>query len=257
MDIINVPIEKIKVGDNALRMEAQDDSIDTLAASIRRIGVIVPIVVSVDGDNYNVIAGHRRFAAAQRIGLGFIPCILREDEKAVVKEVSFAENLFRKDLSPLEVAAGVKDAIEQKIMDVKSLALAMRKSEHWVAAQLAMLKWPADVLECIHLEKMSVAAASNIALITDDKYRGFLIKNALENGATARITAAWLQAWRSMEPPEVAVTTGPAAGPDRPLPALPQAPCLVCGEVRRTDSMSLVLVCSNCINSIRSAGRGS
>ncbi|MBA7540024.1 Nucleoid occlusion protein [subsurface metagenome] len=252
-EIKNIPVEKIKVGDHALRLEPEDEAIDELAASIRRIGIIVPLVVSLEGDSFLLIAGHRRLAAAKRICLSEVPCIVREAKVAAGVEVSFAENLFRLDLSPVELAAGIKDVLTKDIMDVQALAKVMHRSAHWVNAQVSLLSWPEDVLAAIHSGWLSVSAASNLALITDGLYREFLLRNAADSGATARTTAAWLQAFRAMQPPEAAITAKAVSGESRSTPMVPQAPCLGCGQVHRSDELSHVPMCSQCIQAVREA----
>ena len=248
-----IPVEKINVGAHALRMDLADEAIDDLAASIRRIGIIVPLVVAAEGDSFLLIAGHRRLAAAKRLGLSEVPCCIREAAGADGVEVSFAENLFRLDLSPVELAAGIKDVLTKNIMDVQALAKAMHRTSHWVNAQVFLLSWPADVLEAVHAGWLSVSAASNLALVTEDTYRDFLLKNACDSGATARTTAAWLQAFQSMQPPEAAILSEPVAGEAASVPMVPQAPCLGCGQVYRSDQLSHVPMCSPCIQAIREA----
>ena len=139
-------------------------------------------------------------------------------------------------------------------MTVDELAAGLHRTAEWIRRMVAMLDWPADVLEVIHGESISVSAAHNLALVDDAPYRAFLLRNAVDSGATARATAAWLQAWRSMQPAEVAVQAEPVAGESRPMPMVPQAPCLACGQVFRTDQLSHVPICSGCIQLIRNAG---
>ncbi|MBA7480451.1 Chromosome-partitioning protein Spo0J [subsurface metagenome] len=254
-EVKDLPVNKISAGDNALRLEADDAELDSLSASIRRVGIIVPLVVVGEGDGYTLVAGHRRLRAAIKCGLQTVPTLVREAAAAEVKEVSLAENLFRKDLTAVETAAGIKDTLDEGIMDVPGVAAALHRTEHWVHEQLVLLTWPQDVLEGIHLGWLAVSAARNLALIEDPIYREFLIRNAHDNGATARTTAAWLQAWRSMASPEEALTAEPVPGRGVNQPALPQAPCLCCGSVNRTDAMSMVMICSACINTIRNIGQ--
>lgn len=252
-EVQQVPINQITVGDYALRAGMDDDQIQELSRSISRVGVIVPLVVSRSGDGFRLVAGHRRIRAAQLASLETVPCIVREDTEALTREISFAENLFRTDLTPLEVACGIKDCIDNGVMDAACIATALHRTEYWVAKQLAMLDWPDDVLEVVHNGVLSVSAAANLAEVKDDSYRVFLLRNAKESGATARVTAAWLQAWRSMQPPEQAVQAEPVAAGERPQPMMPQAPCLCCGQVYRTDALSHVPICQGCINTIRRA----
>lgn len=250
-EIQQIPIEKLKTGAHALRLEVDNDGLDDLVSSIRRIGVIVPLLVRSEGDSFVVIAGHRRLAAATRAGLQEVPCCVRAAAEAVTAELSIAENLFRADLTPVEQASAIKDILDQKVMDVDEVARMVHRTPTWVRAQLSLLVWPSDVLEAIHNGKISVSAASNLALVNDDVYRAFLLSSAVENGATARTTAAWLQAWRAALPPEQALEQQPVEGRRLISPALPQAPCIVCEQLYRTDALVMVMVCSSCVNSIR------
>ncbi len=252
--IQEIPIEKIKVGEYELRAKLDEEMLFSLAASIRRLGVLVPLVCRRDGEEIHLVSGHRRLSAAHQAGLTTVPVVLGEYDQAQSCEVSLAENIFREDLSAVELAAGIKDIIDTGTMHSGEVAAALHRSEHWVVSQVSMLAWPADVLESIHAGWLSVAAASNIALITDDTYRDFLLRNAHDNGATARTTAAWLQAWRSMAPQEEAVQAEPVAAGRAVTPMVPQAPCICCSNVFRTDELSHVPVCSGCIRAIRDIG---
>lgn len=253
-NVTDVPVEKIKTGGHELRMEADEESLFSLAASIRRLGILVPLVCRAAGDNFELIAGHRRLAAALQIGLKTVPVVIGEYDKAQTAEVSLAENLFRQDLSPVETASALKDILDQDIMDLPVLATAMHRSEHWVISMTNLLQWPADILKAVHAGWLSVSAASNLALVTDDSYREFLLKNASESGATARTTAAWLQAFRSMQPAEEALHAEPAPPGAASVPMAPQAPCICCSSVFRTDELSHVPVCVQCIKVIREVG---
>ena len=254
-EIKDVPIGKIHVGEHAQRMEAQDEDLDSLVASIGRVGMLVPIVAVRKKDGFVVVAGHRRLRAAVRLGMRTVPVIVQEMEAAKRAEVSFAENMFRKDLSPLELGCAVKDCLDNKIMTVEELVGGLHRTAEWIRRMVAMLDWPEEVLQAIHIGSMSISAAHNLAMVDDDTYRAFLVKNAVEQGATARTTAAWLQAYRAMQPAELAVTAEPGPGGSPPQPMVPQAPCLCCGDVFRTDELSHVPVCARCIQAIRSIGQ--
>ena len=251
--IIEVAIEKVYTADHAVRMEINAEDVNGLTSSISRVGILSPLVVEKTDDGYNIICGHRRHKAALLANMKKVPCIVRDSKLADVKEITFAENFFRADLSPIEQAAAIKDVIDSGAMTVEQVAAGFHRSEHWVAQQVAILGWPDDVLAAVHTGSMSVAAASNLALVTDDNYRSFLVRNATESGITARVSAAWLQAWRSMAPPEEAIVSEPGPAGPAMVPAVPQAPCICCAEIKRTDSLSSVLMCANCINTVRGA----
>ena len=252
--IEEVPIERIIAGEHDQRLEQEDPDIPELTESIRRIGIINPlVVVDVDG-SLHLIAGHRRLVAARMAGKQSVPCIIRASEKAVDSEITFAENFFRKDLSPIELACALKDCLDRETMTVKELAAGFHRSEHWVTSMIAIADWPEEVQEAIHVQAISVSAASNLVLVTDEVYRNFLVRNAAEQGATARTTAAWLQAFQAMQPPEEAITAE-AIPPGAPqVPLVPQAPCMCCGQLFKVNEMSHVPCCGACIQIIRQVG---
>jgi len=253
-EIIDIPIDKIKADENEQRIDAEDDEIASLAASIVRVGMVNPIMVCDHGGDYTIVAGHRRYQAARRAGCRNVPCIVTTSKKELAAEITFAENFFRKDLSPVELACAIKDSYEKGTLTVKELADGFNRTEHWVQRMMSVADWPVDVLEAVHNERISVSAASNLVCVTDDDYRNFLVRNAVENGATARTTASWLQAWRAMQPQEEAITSEPVDLKHWPIPLVPQAPCLCCGQIFPVNEMSHVPICGPCIQIIRQAG---
>ncbi|KKL53581.1 hypothetical protein LCGC14_2274000 [marine sediment metagenome] len=248
-----IEMDKIKCGENLGRLDFDDDEVEDLAVSIGRIGLINPIIVRKKDEMFEIIAGHRRYVAAKKCGMETIACYVHEGKETDATEITIAENLFRTDLTPVETACMVNDIINNDIMTLDQVAAAMHRSRRWVQSQVDLLAWPNDVLEIVHKGKLSVSAASNLALVEDTSYRGFLIRNAVESGATARTTAAWLQAWRSLAPPEEAISAEPLPGGSAVIPAVPQAPCLCCGNIQRTDALATVLMCPQCIGAIRNA----
>lgn len=248
-----IKVNRIKVGEHEQRQGDDPEQFAELVNSIGKVGLINPIVVARDGDDYILVAGHRRLEAVRKLGYAEVQCTLRESSKSVDAEITFAENFCRRQLTPIEQACAIKDCYENATMTVGQMAAAFHRSENWVAAQMDMVSWPVDVLEAIHAEKISVAAARNLAMVDDDNYREFLVRNAVDSGATARSTAAWLQAYRSMAPAAEAVAAEPVAAGMPAQPMVPQAPCLGCGMIHRTDELSHVPMCQTCIQAIRNA----
>ena len=249
-----IEISKIDVGQHAQRLDEDDPETLELSKSIKRIGLLCPLIVRKRGERFVLVAGHRRIMAARMAGLDALSCIYVEEEPAVVAEITFAENFFRKNLSPIELAAALKDCLDNKIMSVTELAAGFHKTEHWVERMIAISDWPDDVQQAVHNKLISVSAAGNLALVTEDAYREFLVKNAVEQGATARTTAAWLQAWRAYDPPEQAITAEPVPLGSPQVPLVPQAPCLCCSQLFGVNEMSHVPVCGPCIQILRIAG---
>lgn len=251
-----IPIEEIQVGEHEQRLNEEDGGIEDLARSISRLGVLVPLHVAPVGDSFILVCGHRRLRASKKAGLEKVPCIILDSEKGKAAETSFAENFYRRNLSPVELSGALKDCLAQDVMDIAELAAGFHRTEHWVRRMIAICEWPSDILEAIHNDRISVSAAANIVCVTDDKYRSFLVANAVDQGATARTTSAWLQAWRSMQPAEEAVKTEPVPGQTIQIPAVPQAPCFCCTQGFPVNEMSHVPMCGPCIQIMQSASKG-
>ena len=253
--IIQVPTDLLKAVELNVRNEIASESIETLAGSIARVGLINPITVTEVDGVLTVVSGHRRLAAVTYLGWETVPCLVREASASQIRETVFAENYYRQDISPVEQACAIKDAIDSGASTVDQVAGGFHRSSNWVRSQLAMLDWPAEVLAAVHVGGMSMAAASNLALVTDDVYREFLVRTAVEQGATARVTAAWLQSWRSQAPQEEAIEAEPVPVGAAIEPMIPQAPCFTCGSYERTDALSMVPLCMTCLQRIKESQR--
>jgi len=251
-----VKVNEIKVGKHEQRLEEDPMVFAELVNSIGRLGLLTPLIVSQGDNGIVLVAGHRRLAAIKKLGYAEVLCIVRQSSETVDAETTFAENFCRKSLTPIEQACAIDQCYKNGSMTVEQMAKAFHRSQTWITAQMDMVNWPQDVVEAIHLNLISVSAAHNLAVITDDAYREFLLQTAVESGATARSTAAWLQGWRSSQPPEVAVENQPVGiGPPQ-QPMVPSMPCLCCSTVYEMNKMSHVPMCPECIKTIRSIPSG-
>ncbi|MBA7563310.1 Nucleoid occlusion protein [subsurface metagenome] len=253
LKVESIPIVKIEVGQHRQRSEGEDEEIQELTASIRRVGVLVPIIVVPKDDRFLLVAGHRRIAAAAAAGLAEVPAIVREGNEAENAEVCFAENFFSLDLSPVERAAAIRECLDNGTMNIEELAKVFHRTEQWVTAQANLTKWAPEVLHAIHTKRISVSAGRNLALIDDPQYRAFLLNNAVENGASARATAAWLQHYQLSRPPAEVLAAVSVDGPQPAAIVIPQGPCLFCCHTFRTDALNFMGVCSQCLANFQQA----
>lgn len=250
-----IPIGKVKVGEHNQRLSIDEEELAGLADSIVRVGLIYPCIVRAEGDAFVLVEGHRRLAAHKRLGRETVPCVEVDGGKGKVSEIAFAGNYYHKDLSPVELASSMDDVIKSGTMTIEEMAVGFHKSPHWVKSMIAICGWPQDVLEVLHVKGISISAAHNLALVTDDNYRDFLLRNAVDHGATARTTSAWLQAWRNMQPAEEAINAEPVVGTLPSAPLVPQAPCFCCVQQFPVNEMSHVPVCGACVQILRSMGQ--
>jgi len=252
-EVVNIQSENIVEGEYNVRAVQNDEGLDELARSISRLGVLVPLLVTQQNDGYLVVAGHRRLRASRKVGLDMVPCIVIKTENDFARSVSFAENMFRRDLSAIEEAAAIGDLIAEGKMTVERIASAMQRSVEWVIGRVSLLEWPVEVQEAVHTGGLSAAAAKNIAAVDDAVYRDILLRQALESGATARTTAAWLQAWRAAMPPSEALQAEPLPGRPATPAAVLLVSCVVCFEHYDASKLAYLPICPGCVDTIKGA----
>ncbi len=165
----HVPIENIAPNPDQPRRNFDKDKLQDLADSIREKGIIQPLIVRPDpddADRFQIVAGERRWRAAQIAQLHEVPVLIREFDDTEVLEVAIIENIQRADLNPVEEAAGYRQLIERFGHTQDHLAKALGKSRSHIANQMRLLNLPKDVID--YLEKDQLSAGHARALITSD-----------------------------------------------------------------------------------------
>jgi ParB family transcriptional regulator, chromosome partitioning protein len=157
-----VPIEFLKPNPRNPRRNFADTELDELAASIRERGIVQPIVVRPargSADRFEIIAGERRWRAAQRAGLHQVPIVALEASDSEALELAIIENVQRADLNPLEEAAGYQALASEYSHSQEDIAKIVGKSRSHVANTLRLLKLPETVKAYINAGKISAGAA--------------------------------------------------------------------------------------------------
>lgn len=145
---------------NQPRTRFAEGALDELAASIRARGVIQPIIVRpLEGNRYQLIAGERRWRAAQRAQLHSIPAIVRDLGEREVLAISLIENLQREDLNPIEEARAYRQLSAQEGMTQAEIAVLVDKSRSHIANLQRLLDLPEDVLELVEAGELSMGHA--------------------------------------------------------------------------------------------------
>jgi ParB family chromosome partitioning protein len=165
-----VPIEFIKANPRNPRRHFSDAELGELAGSIRERGIIQPIVVrTVRGtaDAFEIIAGERRWRAAQRAGLHEVPIIVHEATDAEALELAIIENVQRADLNPLEEAAGYQALADEYKYTQEDIAKTVGKSRSHVANTLRLLKLPEAVKAYINVGKLTAGHARALISLPD------------------------------------------------------------------------------------------
>jgi len=164
-----IPIEKISPNPDQPRRRFEQDKLDELAASIAEKGVIQPIIVRKNptaDDEYQIVAGERRWRAAQLAQLHEVPALVRDFNDTEVLEVAIIENIQRADLNSVDEAAGYKALMSQFGHTQEQLATVLGKSRSHIANMMRLLNLPDQVLELLAQNKISAGHAR--ALIGHD-----------------------------------------------------------------------------------------
>jgi ParB family transcriptional regulator, chromosome partitioning protein len=168
------PIEKISPNRNQPRKHFAAEKLDELAASIREKGIIQPLVVTRTADGYEIIAGERRWRAAQKAGLHEIPVVIREATPDDVMELALIENIQRQDLNAIEEAMAYRSLVEHFSISQEDVARRVGKNRTTVTNSLRLLKLPEEIQRDIVEERLTMGHAR--ALLSLDS--GELVEKA-------------------------------------------------------------------------------
>lgn len=141
-----IPVNLIVPNPNQPRRDFSEQSLDELADSIRELGIVQPVTLRNMGDgSYQIIAGERRWRAAQRAGLNSVPAYIRTADDEKTMQMALVENIQREDLNPIEIALAYQGLIEQYGLKQEELSEKVGKKRATVTNYLRLLKLPAQV----------------------------------------------------------------------------------------------------------------
>lgn len=183
-----LPIARIKPHPDQPRRFFDNDALDELAASIKQRGVIQPIIVRPVADkagHYQLVAGERRWRAAQRARLHEIPALVRELDERDTLTLALIENIQREDLTPIEEARAYRNLMEQDDLSHNALAQMVDKSRSHVANMIRLLALPDSVLSLVDEGKLSMGHAR--ALINSNNAEAIAQKAVKDNLSVRQI----------------------------------------------------------------------
>ncbi|SEF89213.1 ParB/RepB/Spo0J family partition protein [Jhaorihella thermophila] len=183
-----VPIEQLSANPDQPRRTFDQQDLEDLANSIREKGIIQPLIVRPMGEGqYQIVAGERRWRAAQLAQLHEIPVLVRELDDTEVLEIAIIENIQRADLNPLEEAIGYRQLMDRFGHTQERLSQALGKSRSYIANLLRLLNLPDDVQDMVRDGRLSAGHAR--ALITAEN-ASELAQKVVRGGLSVRATEA-------------------------------------------------------------------
>lgn len=182
-EILQIDIEKIHARDNQPRKSFDDETIDDLAKSIEKYGLLNPIVVRKKNDKYEIVAGERRYRAIKNLGLKAIDAIIKDYEEKDVEVLSLIENIQREDLKVLEEANAYKKLSSQYNLTQEEIAKTMGKSRSYIANTMRLLNLYDVEKRALDKGQISPSQARTLLSIDDGNLRSLTLNDFI-NGST-------------------------------------------------------------------------
>ena len=199
-----VEIQKNKLGVSDLvpnkyqpRKIFDEDNLNELANSIKERGILQPIIVrksNYDQSKFEIIAGERRWLAAQKAGLHDVPVVITEADDLKSLEFAIVENVQRHDLNPLEEAQGYKKLIDEFSYDQEKVSKFIGKSRSYIANALRLLSLPDDVVKLIENQKLS---AGHAKILVGLENASFIASKIIENKLSVRQTESFVKFFKN------------------------------------------------------------
>jgi ParB family chromosome partitioning protein len=185
--VTEVPLSSLHPNPRQPRREFDPSSLNELADSIRKKGVLQPVLVEAGAeDSYTIVAGERRVRAARLAGLQKVPVIVGRFNAQEKLEIALIENIQREDLAPIEEALAYKSLMEASGMSQEEVAAQVGKDRSTVANSLRLLKLPADMQEALDKGRMSAGHARAILMASTPSQQQRLYHRIVEQGISVR-----------------------------------------------------------------------
>ncbi len=187
--MLDVDIDLIEPNSLQPRTSFDEERLENLAQSIRSNGIIQPLVIRrLSGGRYQIVAGERRWRAAQRAGLHRVPVIVREIPDDKILELALIENIQRQELNAIEEAQAYKRLIETLGLTQEVVAQRVGRDRTFITNYLRLLRLPQDIQHLLEQEKLSTGHARALLGVDDPDIQRKLARNIMEQGFSVRET---------------------------------------------------------------------
>lgn len=187
-ELLDLDLDLIEPNSEQPRTRFAEENLEELAQSIRSNGIVQPIVVRRKGLRYQIVAGERRWRAAQRAGLQKIPAIIKEVSDEKLLELALVENIQRQELNSIEEAKAYKNLINKIGLTQEMVAERVGKNRTVITTSLRLLKLPDEIQKLIEEEKISAGHGRALLMIDDIESQRRVAKTIIEMSLSVRET---------------------------------------------------------------------
>ena len=199
---LDIDIDLLRPNKFQPRTQMDDERIEDLARSIRGNGIIQPIVVRQVEKGYEIIAGERRWRAAQRAGLMKVPVVVREIPEERLLAVALIENIQRENLNPIEEAVAYRRLSDEFHLTQEQIAEAVGKDRSSIANYVRLLRLPAEVRSSVSSNALSMGHARALLALTDEAAQLRVAREVLSRSLSVRQTEALVKKSAAPEAPK-------------------------------------------------------
>ena len=249
MGLKHIALSDLEKPETDARSAVNEVKFEELIESIKRNGVIEPVVVREIGEGrYEVIAGARRVLAAHAAKLGKIPCIVSNLGDEQIDAVRLDENLVREDLNPVDTARYIERIMEKYNLTMEQIGARIGRTRAYISQLMQLLHKDPYILKMVEEDKIGYTVAREINRLPDEHVRRRLAGYATRSGANSPTVHDWVE----KELLEINKASGVFI-PSKPVPFTESAstativhPCRACGKVGNIDVMNIFRLCPDC-----------
>jgi ParB family chromosome partitioning protein len=187
-ELMELDIDRLDPAEVQPRSLFNEDRLEELAQSIRHNGIIQPLVVRRSGERFQIIAGERRWRAAQKAELHRVPCIVKKVLEDNVLELSLIENIQREELNPIEEGHAYKMLLEKHDLTQEEVARRVGKDRSSIANALRLLKLPIEIQKLVEQDELSMGHARALLTVDSAEQQITLAREIATNGLSVRET---------------------------------------------------------------------
>ena len=187
---LEVDVDLIDPGSEQPRTRFDEEALERLTVSIKEHGVVQPVLVRRRGNRFELIAGERRWRAAQKAGISKIPVVVRDVADTDLLEIALTENVQREDLNPIEEAQAYQKLIERVGLTQEALAARFGRDRSYITNYLRLLRLPEDVQHLVEEGRLSTGHARTVLGLPHHDQQRRAARHVIEKGLSVRATEA-------------------------------------------------------------------
>lgn len=243
---MRVLISNIKLPDVLQRRVVDEVGLESLAGSIRKVGIVNPLTVRKVGKVYELVAGFRRLMAAEMVGDKSVPVVVRKGDDGEMEAVKAAENREREDVNAVDEGEYYVGVMERTGWNQKEIARELGVSEGLISQRVKTATWEDETKEAVRKGSIKFSVARELEGIRDEVEKKRMVKVAIESGVSPGVAAQW----RRMVNNQLAVRqeSMDMEGGRRKthIPQTVYVPCMACEGPTNVEDVQFIRVCQTC-----------